>query len=149
MGSHSRRLWFRWARFRRSPKLSYFHLSQTGRRFAVRCKWTLRHRFVKALPSGFERPEFGAGAQEVFLPVGAMHRAISVSACRAAPAGPTHSREKPASRRGREKSRETWTLRWRGLCAKIGLFRSSRSVFGQASISAGEPNHALSRKRRC
>jgi hypothetical protein len=41
-----------------------------------------------------------------------------------------------------------------GLCAKIGLFQSSRSVFGQASISArkpiaGESNHALSRKRRC
>ena len=42
----------------------------------------------------------------------------------------------------------------RRLCAKIGLFQSSRSVFGQASISArkpiaGESNHALSRKRRC
>jgi hypothetical protein len=41
-----------------------------------------------------------------------------------------------------------------GLCAKIGLFQSSKSVFGQASISArkpiaGESNHALSRKRRC
>jgi hypothetical protein len=40
------------------------------------------------------------------------------------------------------------------LCAKIGPFQSSRSVFGQASISArkpiaGESNHALSRKRRC
>jgi len=40
------------------------------------------------------------------------------------------------------------------LCAKIGLFQSSKSVFGQASISArkpiaGESNHALSRKRRC
>jgi hypothetical protein len=40
------------------------------------------------------------------------------------------------------------------LCAKIGLFQSRRSVFGQASISArkpiaGESNHALSRKRRC
>ena len=79
----------------------------------MRRKWTLRHRFVKALPSGFERPEFGAGAQEVFLPVGAMHRAISVSADRAAPAGPAHPRERPASRRGRAKSRETWTLRWR------------------------------------
>jgi hypothetical protein len=36
-----------------------------------------------------------------------------------------------------------------GLCAKIGLFQSSRSVFVQASISArkpiaGESNHALS-----
>jgi hypothetical protein len=46
------------------------------------------------------------------------------------------------------------SLRWRGLCPKIGLFQSSRSVFVQASISArkpiaGEPNHALSRKRRC
>ena len=39
-----------------------------------------------------------------------------------------------------------WVL---GLCAKIGLFQSSRSVFVQASISArkpiaGESNHALS-----
>jgi hypothetical protein len=32
---------------------------------------------------------------------------------RAAPAGPTHPRKEPASRRGRAKSRETWTLRWR------------------------------------
>jgi protein-L-isoaspartate O-methyltransferase len=42
----------------------------------------------------------------------------------------------------------------RRLCAKIGLFQSSRSVFVQADISArkpiaGESNHALSRKRRC
>ena len=43
----------------------------------------------------------------------AMHRAIPVSADRAAPAGPTHPRERPAPRRGRPKSRETWTLRWR------------------------------------
>src|SRR6516225_6468834 len=42
-----------------------------------------------------------------------MHRAIPVSADRAAPAGPTHPREKPASRRGRAKSRETRTLHWR------------------------------------
>jgi hypothetical protein len=42
-----------------------------------------------------------------------MHRAIPVSADRAAPAGPAHPREKPASRRGREKSSETWTLRWK------------------------------------
>ena len=37
----------------------------------------------------------------------AMHRAIPVSADRAAPAGPAHPREKPASRRERAKSRET------------------------------------------
>ena len=55
------------------------------------------------------------GLTEIFLPVGAMHRAIPVSADRAAPAGPARPREKPASRRGRAKSRETWTLRWRGL----------------------------------
>jgi hypothetical protein len=41
-----------------------------------------------------------------------------------------------------------------GLCAKIGLFQSSRSVFGQArhfctKPIAGDSNHALSRKRRC
>ena len=50
---------------------------------------------------------------EIFPPVGAMHRAIPVSADRAAPAGPAHPHEKPASRCGRAKSRETWTLRWR------------------------------------
>ena len=53
------------------------------------------------------------GLTEIFLPVGAMHRAIPVSADRAAPAGPAHPREKPASRR-RAKSRETQTLLWRG-----------------------------------
>jgi len=56
-------------------------------------------------------PEFGP--TEIFPPVDAMHRAIPVSADRAAPAGLAHPREKPASRRGRAKSRETWTLRWR------------------------------------
>jgi len=53
------------------------------------------------------------GPTEIFPPVGAMHRAIAVSADHAAPAGPTHPREKPPSRRGRAKSRETRTLRWR------------------------------------
>src|SRR6516162_7298331 len=52
-------------------------------------------------------------------PVGAMHRAMPVSADRAAPAGPAHPREKPASRRGRAKSRETWTLRWRELDSNL------------------------------
>ena len=52
------------------------------------------------------------GPTEIFPPGGAMRRAIPVSADRAAPAGPAHPREKPASRRGRAKSRETWTLRW-------------------------------------
>src|SRR6516225_5344191 len=55
------------------------------------------------------------GPTEIFPPVGAMHRAIPVSADRAAPAGPTHPRERPASRRERPKSRETWTLRWSGM----------------------------------
>ena len=53
------------------------------------------------------------GLTEIFLPVGAIHRAIPISADRAAPAGPARPREKPASRRGRAKSRETRTLRWR------------------------------------
>jgi len=53
------------------------------------------------------------GPTEIFPPVGAMHRAIPVSADRAAPVGPTHPREQPASCRGRAKSRETWTLRWK------------------------------------
>src|SRR6516165_11530523 len=44
-----------------------------------------------------------------------MHRAIAVSADRAAPARPTRPREKPASRRGRAKSGETRTVRWREL----------------------------------
>ena len=50
-----------------------------------------------------------------------MHRAIPVSADRAAPAGPTHPREKPASRRGRAKSRETRTLHWRGTDSNLRL----------------------------
>ena len=56
---------------------------------------------------------------EIFPPAGAMHRAIPVSADRAAPVGPAHRREKPASRHERAKSRETWTLRWRGLDSKF------------------------------
>src|SRR5215470_10742740 len=39
MGSHLRRSWLHRARYRLSPKLSYFLLSQTCRRFAARGKW--------------------------------------------------------------------------------------------------------------
>ena len=46
-------------------------------------------------------------------------------------------------------NRKFESISLQGLCAKIGLFQSSRSVFVQASISArkpiaGESNHALS-----
>ena len=58
---------------------------------------------------------------------GAMHRAIPVSADPAAPAGPVHPREKPASRRGRAKSRETRTLHWRGVGSNL-WFGNSRML---------------------
>src|SRR6516162_9661943 len=59
-----------------------------------------------------------------------------------------------AARGSRFSSRSASGHLMMGLCAKIGLFQSSRSVFVQASISARKPiaggsNHALSRKRRC
>ena len=68
----------------------------------------MSHRLIDAAVLEF-------GPTEILPAVGAMHRAIPVSADRAAPAGPAHPREKPASRRERAKSRETWTLRWREL----------------------------------
>ena len=89
----------------------------------------------------------------------AMHRAIPVSADRAAPAGPAHPREKPAFRRGRAKSRETWTVRWRELDSNL-RFRARvvsvlllRDQMLASSSSSGEPGeaafHGQSLQRTC
>jgi len=83
---------------------------------------TLSHRRIGAAVLEF-------GPTEIFPPVGAMHRTIPVSADRAAPAGPTHPRERSAFRRGRPKSRETWTLRWRKMDS------NHRSLVGRLELA--------------
>ena len=55
------------------------------------------------------------------------HSAMPVSADRAAPIRPAHAREKPASRLGRGKSRETRTLRWREMDSNY-WYRGSKAV---------------------
>ena len=70
------------------------------------------------------------GPTEIFPPVGAMHCSIPVSADHAAPAGPAHPREMPASRRGSAKSRETQTC--------MGVFLSSGFLFVAGSLFGAE-----------